>query len=154
MRPGGHVAPERVLQDLEPAVETLRDKGLCVPMLTTAIESADDPVAESTFQATAVCGVRALKLGYWQVREFGTMRQSIAQAKEKLAGLNALAEKYGVSANIHIHSGDFLSAYAPVVWMLIEPFDPRCIGAYPDLCHMGLEAVSYTHLTLPTNREV
>jgi len=139
VRPGGHVLPEKVCEDLEPAVELLRDKGLSVPMLTTAIESADDPTAEDIFEAAAACGVQRLKLGYWQVREFGTMRQKIAEAKQALVGINALAEKYGVSANIHVHSGDFLSALSPVVWMLIEDFDPACIGAYPDLCHMGLE---------------
>ena len=139
VRAGGHVEPERVETDLEPAIETLRDLGLGVPMLTTAIESADDPTAEPIFEVAAACGVEKLKLGYWQVPEFGTMREKIAEARQALVGLNALAEKYGVSANIHVHSGEFLSAQAAVVWMLIEPYDPACIGAYPDLCHMGLE---------------
>lgn len=139
VRPGGHVEPSRVAEDLEPAVELLRDKGLSVPMLTTAIETAQDPTAEPIFEVAAACGVERLKLGYWQVPQFGTMRGKIAAAKEALEDINALAEKYGVSANIHVHSGDFLSALSPVVWMLIEPYDPACIGAYPDLCHMGLE---------------
>ncbi len=139
VRPGGHVEPSRVAEDLEPAVELLRDKGLSVPMLTTAIETAQDPTAEPIFEAAAACGVERLKLGYWQVQEFGSMREKIAAAGEALEGINALAQKYGVSANIHVHSGDFLSALSPVVWMLIEPYDPACIGAYPDLCHMGLE---------------
>jgi sugar phosphate isomerase/epimerase len=139
VRPGGHVEPAAVETDLEPAVELLRDKGLAVPMLTTALESADDPAAEPIFEVAAACGVTKLKLGYWQVREFGAMRDKVAEAKQALVGINALAEKYGVSANIHVHSGDFLSAEAAVVWMLIERYDPACIGAYPDLCHMGLE---------------
>lgn len=139
VRPGGHILPENVETDLPRAVETLRGKGLSVPMITTGLESAEDPAAEATFRTAAACGIPALKLGYWQVREFGTMRAKIAEAKEALVGINALAEKHGVSANIHSHSGDFLSACAPVVWMLIEPYDPRCIGAYPDLAHIGLE---------------
>lgn len=139
VRPGGHVLPENVETDLPRAVETLRGKGLSVPMITTGLESAEDPAAEATFRTAAACGIPALKLGYWQVREFGTMRAKIAEAKQALVGINALAEKHGVSANIHSHSGDFLSAFAPVVWMLIEPYDPRCIGAYPDLAHIGLE---------------
>ena len=139
VRPGGHVLPERVEADLEPAVELLRDKGLEVPMLTTALESPADPTAEPIFEAAAACGVTKLKLGYWPVPRFGALRDLIADARQRLLGLNALAEKYGVSANIHTHSGDFLSAQAGVVWMLIEPFDPACMGAYPDLCHLGLE---------------
>lgn len=139
VRPGGHVLPENVETDLEPAIDSLRELGLSVPMISTGLESAEDPAAEPTFEVAAACGVKALKLGYWKVTTFGTMRQMIAETRNKLVGINALAEKYGVSANIHVHSGDFLSALAPVVYMLIEQFDPSCIGAYADLCHMGLE---------------
>jgi len=36
VRPGGHVLPERAAQDLPRAVETIRAKGLDVPMITTS----------------------------------------------------------------------------------------------------------------------
>jgi hypothetical protein len=45
VRPGGHVLPERVREDLPRAVETLRSYGLSAPMITTAITSGDDPGA-------------------------------------------------------------------------------------------------------------
>jgi len=139
VRDGGHVLPESVETDLEPAVNTLAEAGLSVPMITTGITSAAEPTAEPVFRAAAACGIKKLKLGYWQVKEFGTMRQTIAQAQQHLVGISKLADKYQVSANIHVHSGDFLSAMSPVVWMLIQDYAPACIGAYPDLCHMGLE---------------
>ena len=40
VRPGGHVLPERVEEDLPRAVETLRKSGLTVPLITTAITDA------------------------------------------------------------------------------------------------------------------
>src|SRR5437763_13469584 len=46
VRKGGHVAPERVKQDLPPLVSTLRKHGLEVPMITTDIVDADTPHAE------------------------------------------------------------------------------------------------------------
>lgn len=139
VRDGGHVSPESVEKDLEPAVCALADRGLSVPMITTNITSADDPTAEPIFRAAAANGIPRLKLGYWQVREFGTMREKIEEARMSLVGISKLAMKYGVSANIHVHSGDFLSAMSAVVWNLIEPYEATVIGAYPDLCHMGLE---------------
>src|SRR6184192_1209308 len=45
VRPGGHVLPERVAQDLPRAVETIRSHGLEVPMITTELTSAADPAA-------------------------------------------------------------------------------------------------------------
>ncbi len=44
VRPDGHVLPERVEDDLPRAVETLRRSGLTVPMITTAITDANDPL--------------------------------------------------------------------------------------------------------------
>src|SRR5690349_6697912 len=44
VRPGGHVLPERVEEDLPRAVETLAKYGLTVPMITTAITDASDPL--------------------------------------------------------------------------------------------------------------
>ncbi len=139
VREGGHVLPENVATDLEPAVSTLADKGLTVPMISTGITSADEPTTEPIFRAAAECGITRLKLGYWQVKEFGTLRAKIDEARQYLVGISKLATRYGVSANIHTHSGDFLSAMPAVVWMLIEDHDPAVIGAYADLCHIGLE---------------
>lgn len=139
VRPAGHVLPERVRTDLEPALEVLRDRGLSVPMITTGIESADDPTAEAIFETAAACGIDRLKLGYWPVRQFGSLKAELERTRQRLTDIARLADRYGVSANIHVHSGDFLSAQAAVVWMLIAPYEPSCIGAYPDLCHMGLE---------------
>src|SRR5689334_6633119 len=44
VRPDGHVLPDRVEDDLPRAVETLRRAGLTVPMMTTAITDANDPL--------------------------------------------------------------------------------------------------------------
>lgn len=135
-RPGGHVLPENVGRDLPPAVETLRKKGLSVPMLTTGILSAEEPYAEDIFRMAAQCKVPALKLGYHTYSGFGTIQGLIAEVRAKLAGLAELAQKYGVSANLHIHSGDYVTALAPILFMLIKDFDRRQIGAYIDPGHM------------------
>lgn len=42
VRPGGHVWPERVEEDLPKAVQAVRAAGLDVPMITTAVTDPDD----------------------------------------------------------------------------------------------------------------
>lgn len=135
-RTGGHVLPENVVEDLPVAVKTLRDKGLHVPMLTTEILSADEPHTENIFRMAAECQVPHLKLGYHRYIEFGTLRDVMDDTRIKLRGLSRLAKKYGVSANVHIHSGTFIGALGPIVYMLIEEFNPAHIGAYVDPGHM------------------
>src|SRR5947207_6113402 len=48
VRPGGHVLPGRVAEDLPIAVERIRSYALEVPMITTALVSATDPAARPT----------------------------------------------------------------------------------------------------------
>jgi sugar phosphate isomerase/epimerase len=139
VRPQGHVLPERVAVDLPRAQEVLARYNLPVAMVTTAITDASAPHAEAIFKSAAQCGISYLKLGYWPYAGFGHIREQMAQVRARLAGIEALARTYGVKACIHTHSGDVLSALAPVVAMLLDGFDRTALGAYVDPGHMTVE---------------
>ena len=110
-----------------------------VPMITTGITCADDPYAEAIFERAADAGVRYLKLGYWRYEGFGTIHAAIDAAARDMDGIEALAQRTGVCAVIHNHSGNFVSALAPVVWQLIADRDPAAVGAYADPGHLMVE---------------
>src|SRR5438874_1023276 len=57
VRPGGHIDPKRVAQDLPPFVGGIRKEGLTVPMITTEIVSDADPVARPTLETAAALGI-------------------------------------------------------------------------------------------------
>lgn len=139
VRPGGHIEPENARGQLPAAVDTVRALGLDIPMITTGITSADEPYAEAVFATAAACGIRDLKLGYWRYESFGSMRRQMEEIREALDGIATLASKYGVRANLHIHSGDFMTAEAAVVWQYLVGRDPEVIGAYIDPGHMAVE---------------
>jgi len=139
VRPGGHVAPEEVTERLPEAIDTLKSKGLVVPMITTGITGAEEDHAEEIFRTASECGVRFLKLGYWRYREFGTIRDQIEKARGQLGGLEALSRRHGVTAALHTHSGPNLTANPAVVHMLLQDHDPRWLGAYIDPGHMAVE---------------
>ena len=139
VRAGGHVLPENVEGDLPKAVEILQSKQLSVPMITTGIVDATEPYAEATLRTASECGIQYLKLGYWQYRGFGHIKAQIREVREKIEGLQALAQKYDVCLGLHVHSGNFMTAMPGVMVMLLEGFDPKHIGAYIDAGHMTLE---------------
>jgi sugar phosphate isomerase/epimerase len=139
VRPHGFVEPANVRSDLPVAVKTLEDAGLQVPLITSAIIRASDPAATPTFEAAAACGVPEIKLGYVTYGEFGTFRATLDQVAQDLDGIEALARRTGVRANLHIHSDAYVTAMAPVVWWLIKDRDPMFIGAYADPGHMTVE---------------
>lgn len=139
VRPEGHVEPATVQEKLPEAVEIVRGLGLDIPMITTSITGAAEPYAEAIFRTASDCGIRDLKLGYWRYEGFGSMRRQMEEIKEALDGIAALAAQYGVRANLHIHSGDFMTADAAVVWQFLLGRDPDVIGAYIDPGHMACE---------------
>src|SRR5688500_37282 len=139
VRPGGSVLPENARKDLPEAQKTFADLGLKVPLITTAITNTRDAHVGDVFETAAACGIRELKLGYVGYKEFGTIENLIAQVQKDLDGITSLAHSTGVRANIHTHSGPYISTNPAIVWQLIKDRDPASIGAYVDPGHMTVE---------------
>jgi len=139
VRPGGHVEPANAEQELPGVFALAKSKGLTVPLLTTAITSADDPYAETLFRLAAELGAPYIKLGYWRYRGFGHMAQQIAEVQRALDGIEKLARRYNVAAAVHTHSGDFMTASGPVVAQLLQDRDPQAVVAYADPRHLFTE---------------
>ena len=139
VRPGGHIQPEEAEERLPLAVETLKSRGLEVPMISTGITSADEPWSRGIFSTASKCGIGYLKLGYWHYQGFGKVHSQLEEVRNWARGLANLASEYGVFAGIHIHSGDYMSATGNMVSRILEGIDGDHIGAYIDPGHMVLE---------------
>ena len=140
VRPGGHVSPQEVTEELPRAVKNLNSKGLSVPMITSSITSADEKFAVEIFKTASECGVKFIKLGYWRYEGFGTIKKQIEHVRDNnLRGLSKLSEEYSVTAGLHIHSGDFLTSNPVVVYLLLRDYDPQYLCAYIDPGHMAVE---------------
>src|SRR5580658_9380300 len=68
VRPGGHVEPALAAADLYRAVESIRAEGVEVPMITTALVTANDPTARPVLGIAGRMKVPYFKLGYWPYR--------------------------------------------------------------------------------------
>jgi sugar phosphate isomerase/epimerase len=139
VRPGGFVDPARVKTELHTAVHTVADQGLSVPLITTSITSIDDPFAESTFIAAAEEKISEIKLGYVHNGPFGTLAEMVDKMNGWLDGLERLAVRTGVRANLHIHSGTHTTALPALIWYWLKDRNPAAIGAYVDPAHMAVE---------------
>jgi len=140
VREEGYVLPEEATKHLPEAIETFRSKGLSVPMITTNIVDANKGYAEEIFKMASQCGVKYIKLGYWRYEGFGKIKEQIERVRNHiLKEICGLSKEYGVTAGVHIHSGDYLSANPLVLWMLLHNFDPDYLCAYIDPGHMAVE---------------
>lgn len=139
LRPGGHVKPENAEIGMAEARKTADAIGAVIPMVSTAVTDANDPLAEPVFAAAAHYGARLVKLGYWEYRPFGTLAKQVDEARAKLRGLIALGRKYNVLPCVHCHSGRLVASGGPMLYLLLKGFDPREVGAYVDPMHMTIE---------------
>jgi sugar phosphate isomerase/epimerase len=139
VRPGGHVLPENVRTGLPEAVRQLKDLGLGIPMITTGITGAEEPHAEAIMAAAASLGIRNLKLGYWPYKPFGQLRAQLDTARKAMDGLESAARKHDVRVSLHVHSGNYLTAEAGNIHLILKDRDPHHVGAYLDPGHMTLE---------------
>jgi sugar phosphate isomerase/epimerase len=139
VRPGGHVVPERVANDLPEAVKAIRGEGLEVPMISTAITRAGEPHAEATLATAASLGIRRAKLGYWTVSK-GGLSEAIDRARRELDPLERLAESSHLTLGVHNHSGPgYVNCQPMVIWTLIRDRNPDHVASYFDPGHAAVE---------------
>lgn len=142
VRPGGHVVPERVEEDLPRAQETLAAEGVRVGMITTAITDARDPLTPKVLRTAARLGVRYYKLGYFPYAGFGTLRRQRAEVAARMRDLAALNREMKIHGGFHNHSADSFGASLWDIHHVLEEVDPTEIGLYFDPAHATIEGGS------------
>ena len=137
VRPGGHVAPERAAADLPPFLRTLREEGLEVPMITTALVSAADPTATPVLETAGRNRLPFFKPGYYRYA-FNDVRKELEEAGAELRGLADLSARCGVQLGYHNHAG-YLGGPIWDIARVIDTLDPRWVGYYFDVRHAVVE---------------
>lgn len=145
VRPGGHVLPERVSEDLPRMVELLESHGLSCPAIVTGITDAT-PEAEAVIRTAASCGIAAYRMGYLHYGE--SVEASLEEHRTRFERLAELNAKYGIHGAYQNHVGTWVGS---VVWDLIpllEGLPPEAIGLQYDVRHAVLESGSSWELGL------
>jgi L-ribulose-5-phosphate 3-epimerase len=152
VRAGGHVLPERAPDDLPHAIEAIVSHGISVPMITTDLTSAANPLARPLLQAAARHGVRYFKTGYWHYKT-PDVRAQVAAVGEALAGLATLARECGIQMGFHNHAG-YVGAALWDIAPAMDRLEPEWAGYYFDPRHAVADGGggawrAATHLVLP-----
>jgi sugar phosphate isomerase/epimerase len=147
VRPGGHVLPERVEDDLPRAVETLRRSGLSVPMITTAITDAADPLSRRVLETARKVGVSHYRMGYWSYPAGVEPLQALRDLKPRAAAIAALNRELGIRGGYQNHAGTRVGGSVWDVGMLLEGVGPE-LGVQYDICHATVEGGESWPMTL------
>lgn len=148
VRPGGHVLPERVEDDLPRAVETLRRSGLTVPLITTAIVDADDPLTHRVLATAHALGVSHYRMGYWSYPAGVDPMQALRELKPRAAAIAALDHEIGIHGGYQNHVGTRVGGPVWDLGVLLEGIDPAELGVQYDIRHAVAEGGESWPVTL------
>lgn len=139
VRPGGHVVPERVADDLPKAAEAARAAGLSIPMVTTALTSARDPHAEAILRTAARVGVRHYRLGWIPYDRSRGILGTLEGLRPSLRDLAALNELCGIRGGYQNHAGDRVGAAVWDLYLLLRDVGSPWLGCQYDARHAFVE---------------
>jgi sugar phosphate isomerase/epimerase len=139
VRPGGHVLPERVEDDLPRAVAMLRRSGLTVPMMTTAITDARDPLTRRVLETAKKLGVSHFRMGYWTYPTAVSPLQALREMKPRVAGLAALNRELDIRGGYQNHAGTRVGGSVWDLGVLLEGIEPDGLGVQYDIRHAVAE---------------
>jgi len=139
VRPGGHVLPERVEEDLPKAFESLKKAGAPIAMITTRVQDPRDPTTRKILKTASSVGIRRYRRDGEKWEESRDPLKRIAELRGRIHELALLNKEYGLFSGIHNHSGFDLGATPWEVYELVKSEDPRWIGSNFDVAHATIE---------------
>jgi len=147
VRPGGHVLPERVEEDLPKAAEVLAGEGKKIYMLTTAIDNADDPNTVKILKTASSLGIKHYRMGWGHYDDTISVEENISLMQSKLAKLALLNEKYSISGEYQNHSGAASEGiyFGGAVWdiaKVLKEIDSPWLGSQYDIFHATVEGAN------------
>jgi sugar phosphate isomerase/epimerase len=139
VRPGGHVLPERVQDDLPRAVEAARKAGLGVEMITTAIDTARDAQTESVLKTASALGVKYYRMAWIDYDDALGILENLEALKPRLHDLAAINARYQIHGAYQNHAGVKVGGPVWDLWYLLKDLDPRWLGCQYDVRHATVE---------------
>ncbi len=139
VRPGGHVLPERVKQDLPVAVEQIRAQGMEVPMITTGITDPNDPLTRDILETAGKLDIGLYRTGWFKYQKGVPVENILAQSRMQMSGLQQINQANNIAASYQNHAGLYVGSSGWDLLKMIEGLDPRWTGVQFDIRHAMVE---------------
>lgn len=140
VRPGGHVVPERVEEDLPKFTAALKKRGLEITVLTSNISQADQPHAEKTLRTAAKLGIKRYRLDWWRYDLKQPIPAQLEALRPRLKELAVLNRSLGLTGLYQNHAGaNMVGAPLWDIYSLIREHDPRDVALAFDIRHATVE---------------
>ncbi len=138
VRPGGHVLPERVEEDLPKAIAALKKHKLPPQLFCTAVEGVG-PLDKKVLETAAKNGLKYYRMNWYDFDKNKTMPESLNEDKKQMKALGELNKKLGLVGCYQNHAGMRIGASPWEIYQLLEDADRAYMGAQYDIRHATVE---------------
>lgn len=140
VRPGGHVEPKRVKDELPRAAEAMRQAGLTIDMMTTAVRDPRDPQTTDILSTAAGLGFRHYRMHWFKYDLNQPIPGQLDSLKPACRDFAALNRHYGLLGAYQNHAGsNYVGAELWDLWTLLRDINPQHLGCQYDIRHATVE---------------
>lgn len=139
VRPNGHVLPELVKTDLPIAVKAITASGVNCKMITTSIESANNPLDVNILEAASKEKISFYRTNWFKYKEDSSMPDSLLFYQNEIKKLGNLNEKLGLVGCYQNHAGTLVGASYWEINKILETVNPKYFGTQYDVRHAMVE---------------
>ncbi|KQC29964.1 sugar phosphate isomerase/epimerase family protein [Flagellimonas eckloniae] len=135
VRPKGHVLPELVKTDLPKAINNIKTGGSSCKMITTSIESVDNPLDVDIIETAAKSGVEFYRSHWFKYQEGKTMDASLEFYQEEIKKLGELNKQNNIIGCYQNHAGTDVGSAFWEIKKILETADSNHFGTQYDIRH-------------------
>ena len=136
IRPGGLIEPKDAPAELPKLVAALKKQNLDIPVMTTRINQAGDPVNEALLKTAADQGIKRYRMDYYRYDKKKPIAPQIDGFRKQAEELAKLNEKLGITAVYQNHAGSkYLGSTMWDLVQMLKDINPDHLGIAFDIRH-------------------
>ena len=141
VRPGGHVEPARVEDDLPKLVVALKQRNLELTILTSGVNQVSaEQRTEVVLRTAKTLGIKRFRMHYFQYDLKKPILPQIEEWRVKIRDLVQLCDEIGIQPLLQNHSGrDYFGAPIWDAYSVMKDYKPQQFGFAIDSYHTTAE---------------
>lgn len=139
VRPGGHVLPERVEDDLPKVVDALKKVGFAPNLMTTAVGDATNAMDIRVLRAASKAGFQHYRTNWYPYDKTRSIPESIQRFQGQMRALSELSKSLKLTGYYQNHAGLLVGSSVWELWEILKTADPVHMGVQYDIRHATVE---------------
>lgn len=139
VRPKGHVEPESIATDLPKAIRDIKKAGSNCSMITTSIESVNNPLDVAIITAAAKEKIQYYRTNWFKYTENGNMKEDLLHYQEEIKKLSEQNQKHNITGCYQNHAGRTVGASFWEIDAILKTANSDFFGTQYDIRHATVE---------------